>query len=162
MLNSCHYTDRCVGDFMVKAKASTWWKNTLVLFVADHGHPFPGKIELQRKERYKVPFLMVGGVVKKTLRIDRFGGQTDIANTLLAQLDKPSEAFMFSKDLLSPSSGSFAAYFFNDGFGFVTPEFYAVYDNVGKEFIRQEGATREDLDRAKAYEQILFTDYNSR
>lgn len=162
MLNSCYYTDRCIGDFMTKAKASGWWNNTVFLFVADHGHPFPGKIELQQKERYRIPFLMVGGAVEKPSIIDKFGGQTDIANTLLAQLDRPSEAFMFSKDLLSPSSRSFAAYFFNDGFGLVSPGQYIIYDNIGKQFIRKDGAAPEDLDRAKAYEQILFTDYNSK
>lgn len=162
MLNACYYTDKSVGEFMMKARTSAWWNNTVIIFMADHGHPYPGQLALQEKERYRIPLLMVGGAVEKQQRVDKFGGQTDFANTLLAQLAQPEEAFTFSKDLLSPSSRSFATYFFNDGFGFVTPRHYIVYDNIGGQFLYQEGANRDDLDRAKAYEQVLFTDYNNK
>jgi len=161
-LNSCYYTDQSIGDFMMKAKASPWWENTVVIFLADHGHRYPGNKELKDKERYRIPLLMVGGAIEKDTLIHKFGGQTDLANTLLAQLGQPSPAFTYSKDILSPSSKSFALYFFNDGYGFVSPGQYIIYDNVGKQFLQSEGATSEDLDRTKAYEQILFTDYNNR
>ncbi len=161
-LNSCYYTDKCIGDFIIKAKASPWWDNTVIMFVADHGHRLPRNKELKDKERYRIPFLMVGGAVKKDTLIDKYGGQTDIANTVLAQLTHPSPAFTFSKDILSPASRSFAVYYFNDGYGFVSPDKYIIYDNVGKQFIRKDGASAEDLDRSKSYEQILFTDYNNK
>jgi phosphoglycerol transferase MdoB-like AlkP superfamily enzyme len=161
-LNSCYYTDQCIGDFIVKAKASSWWNNTVIIFVADHGHPLPGHKPLQSRQRYRIPLIMVGGAVKTDTLIEKFGGQTDIANTLLGQLSHPSASFTFSKNLLSPSSRSFATYFFNDGFGFVTPDQYIVYDNVGKEFIEKDGAGPKDLERSKSYEQILFTDYNNK
>jgi hypothetical protein len=51
-------------------------------------------------------------------------------------------------------------YFFNDGYGFVSPDQYIVYDNTGKTFLRQNGASEEDLLITKSYEQVLFTDYN--
>ena len=105
---------------------------------------------------------MVGGAVKTDTVIHKYAGQTDLANTLLAQLDQTSAAFTFSKDILAPSSKSFAAYFFNDGFGFVSPDQYIIFDNVGKQFLRKDGAGAEDLDRARSYEQILFTDYNNK
>lgn len=161
-LNSCYYTDKCIGDFIIKAKASPWWNDTVVMFVADHGHRFPRNKALQDKERFRIPFLMVGGAVKRDTVIEKFGGQTDIANTLLGQLSHPSGAFTFSKDLLDPSSRSFATYFFNDGYGFVTPGEYIVFDNVSKSFMRKDGAKQEDLERSEAYEQILFADFNSK
>src|SRR5690606_2251773 len=46
-LNSCHYTDRSIGEFMIRAKASAWWNNTVIIFVADHGHAQPGSKKLQ-------------------------------------------------------------------------------------------------------------------
>ena len=161
-LNSCYYTDKCIGDFIIKAKASPWWNDTVIMFVADHGHRFPRNKALQDKERFRIPFLMVGGAVKRDTVIEKFGGQTDIANTLLGQLSHPSGAFTFSKDLLDPSSRSFATYFFNDGYGFVTPGEYIVFDNVSKSFMRKDGAKQEDLERSEAYEQILFADFNSK
>jgi phosphoglycerol transferase MdoB-like AlkP superfamily enzyme len=159
-LNSCYYTDKSIGEFVVKAKSSAWWEHTVILFVADHGHRLPGRKELNDKERFRIPLLMIGGAVEKHSDIKKFGSQTDIANTILAQLDKPQPAFTFSKNILSPASASFAAYFFNDGYGFVTGDQYIIYDNTGKQFLRKDGANEEDLQGSKSYEQILFTDYN--
>jgi len=161
-LNSCYYTDRSVGEFMMKAKASAWWKNTVVIFVADHGHSLPGNKKLQDKERYRVPLLMVGGPIEKDSVVHKYAGQTDLANTLLGQLSRPSPLFTFSKDILSHSSRSFAMYFFNDGYGYVSPHQYIVYDNTGKQFLRQDGGGPQDLERTTSYEQILFTDYNNK
>ena len=159
-LNSCYYTDKSIGDFVIKAKAAPWWKNTVVVFVADHGHRLPGRKELKDKERFRIPMLMIGGPIEKKSRVDKVSSQTDIANTILAQLDKPQPAFTFSKNIFSPESKSFAVYFFNDGYGFVTEDQYIIYDNIGKQFLRNDGANEDDLQRSKSYEQILFTDYN--
>lgn len=161
-LNSCYYTDQCIGNFMAKARASRWWDNTVILFVADHGHRLPRNKELQDKERFRIPFLMTGGAIKKDTVIEKYASQTDIANTLLGQLSHPSTAFTFSKDILSPSSRPFAIYFFNNGYGFVGPDEYIIYDNVSKDFIRQQAADPEALNWSKAYEQILFSNYNNK
>jgi phosphoglycerol transferase MdoB-like AlkP superfamily enzyme len=161
-LNSCYYTDRSIGEFMAKARESSWWDNTVIIFVADHGHPLPGKHQVMVKDRYRIPLLMVGGGITKDSLIHKFASQTDLPNTLLAQLSRPSPAFTFSKDILSPSSKSFALYFFNDGFGFVAPGQYIVYDNIGKQFLLTEGVSPEILERSRSYEQMLFTDYNTK
>jgi phosphoglycerol transferase MdoB-like AlkP superfamily enzyme len=161
-LNSCHYTDKSVGDFIQKAKAQPWWKNTVIIFVADHGHRYPRNKEIKDKERFRIPLLMIGGAVKTDTVIHTYANQTDIANTLLGQLNKPSKEFKFSKNILAPDAKSFAAYFFNDGYGFVTPATYIIYDNPGKQFLRKDNATDKDLELSKAYQQILYSDYNKR
>lgn len=159
-INSCHYTDKSIGEFIVRARNAPWWDNTVIIFIADHGHRFPRNKQLKDKERFKIPLLMVGGAVARDTTIQTFAGQTDFANTLLGQLSRPSDAFTFSKNVLSPSAQSFAFYFFNDGYGYVDERRYAIFDNVGKQFLRQDGATQEDLERTQAYEQVLFIDYN--
>ncbi|MDQ2658252.1 MAG: sulfatase-like hydrolase/transferase [Bacteroidota bacterium] len=161
-LNSCYYTDQSIGEFIVKAKTSPWWDNTVIIFVADHGHRSPGKKEIKDRERYHIPLLMIGGAIKGDTVINKYAGQTDLANTLLGQLGRPSAAFTFSKDIVAPSSKSFATYFFNDGYGFVTDDEYIIFDNIGKQFLRRDGADDGDLDRSRAYEQILFVDYNNK
>ncbi len=161
-LNSCHYTDKCIGAFMAKAKQSAWWKNTLVIFVADHGHRLPGNLQLSSKERFHIPLLLTGGVIKKDSVVHTIASQTDIANTLLAQVGEPRAEFTFSKNIFSPSVRSFAAYYFNNGYGFVTPDTYLVYDNTGKLFTKTEGATEERKNISKAYQQTLYSDYNSK
>jgi phosphoglycerol transferase MdoB-like AlkP superfamily enzyme len=161
-LNSCYYTDKSIGDFITRCKQKPWWDNTLVIFTADHGHRHPGNKELKDKERFKVPLLMIGGAISKDTVIHTLGGQTDIANTLLAQLDRPHPEFTFSKDLLGNKVVPFAAYFFNDGYGFLMPDKYIIYDNTGRQFLRRDNATEEDLEISKAYQQTLYSDYNRR
>lgn len=62
-LNSLHYTDSCLGDFVAKAKKQPWWQNTLVIVVADHGHRFPGKSENNSVSKYRIPMLWLGGEI---------------------------------------------------------------------------------------------------
>ncbi|SKC58505.1 LTA synthase family protein [Ohtaekwangia koreensis] len=161
-LNSCHYTDKSIGDFIKKCKQQPWWSNTIVVFTADHGHRHPGNKSLFTKERFRTPLLIIGGPVKKDTVIHTMSGQTDIANTLLAQLDKPSPEFTFSKNILGNKTVPFASFFFTDGYGFVLPGKLMIYDNPGKQFIKEEGTTESDLELSKAYEQMLYSDYNKR
>lgn len=162
-LNSCHYTDKCLGAFIQKAEQQDWWKNTLVVLVADHGHRLPYNKELKSKERFRIPMLWLGGALaKRDTIITMYASQTDIANTLLAQLNKTEDDFIFSKNILAPNAKQFAVYFFNDGYGFVQPGKHIVYDNAGKQFFKTDGASEKNIDVSKAYQQTLFEDYNKR
>jgi phosphoglycerol transferase MdoB-like AlkP superfamily enzyme len=161
-LNACHYTDKCLGEFIDNLKKKNFWSNTLVIITADHGHRHPHNKAIQDKERFKIPLLMLGGAIKKDTVIHTLSGQTDIANTLLAQLDKSHAEFKFSKNILAKNAVPFAAYFFNDGYGFLLPQSYIVYDNPGQQFLKTIGADQHSQDLSKAYQQYLFSDFNKR
>lgn len=161
-LNACHYTDKSLGNFIAAAKQKSWWKNTLVVITADHGHRHPRNKELKDKERFKIPLLLLGGAVRRDTVIHTLAGQTDIANTILAQIDKSYPEFRFSKNIMGNHVVPFAAYFFNDGYGFLRPGQYIIHDNPGKQFLRSDGADGNGLDLSKAYQQTLFSDFNSR
>jgi phosphoglycerol transferase MdoB-like AlkP superfamily enzyme len=162
-LNSCHYTDKCVSDFIAECKQQEWWSNSVIIITADHGHRHPGNKQLKDHRRFKIPLLLLGGVIEKDTVIHTYGGQTDIANTLLGQLDKPQPEFVFSRNLLTSNPKSFAAYFFNDGYGFLLPHNkFIVYDNPGKQFLVQENVTPAEINLSKAYQQRLYSDYNKR
>jgi hypothetical protein len=134
-----------------------------MIIIADHGHRFPGNKEIKDKERFRIPMLWIGGVVaKRDTVIHTISNQTDIANTVLAQLEKPHKEFNFSKNILSNKPNSFAVYFYNDGYGFITKDQYIIYDNPGKQFLKSTNATQKDLDVSKAYQQVLFEDYNKK
>lgn len=161
-LNSFHYTDSCLGSFIDVLKSKPEWKNTVLLITGDHGHVHPRNKPLQTKERFHVPFLLLGGALLKDSVIHTIGNQTDIANTLLAQLGKPDDEFVFSNDLFSPNYNQHAAFFFTDGYGFVLPDKFLVYDNIGKQFIKKENTTVHDEELSKAYQQKLYSDFNKR
>ncbi len=161
-LNSCHYTDSSLGVFIEQAKTKSWWKNTLVVITADHGHRFPNQNELKEKARFHIPLLLLGGALIKTdTVIHTVGSQTDIASTLLGQIGHHEKTFPFGKDLLAPNAKSFAVYVFNNGFGYVDVHNEFIYDFDFKNYIKQS-APDEEKKWGEAYMQTLFTDYNKR
>jgi phosphoglycerol transferase MdoB-like AlkP superfamily enzyme len=161
-LNAIHYTDKSIGAFIDSAKNSNWWDNTVILFVADHGHRQPGNKELKDKKRFRIPFIISGGAIKGDTVINTYAGQTDIANTLLAQLDKPRKEFRFSKNIMARDVKQFAFYFFNNGYGYVSPDEYIVFDHTARRFVETAGASQEALERTKAYQQVMFSDFNAK
>ncbi|MCI0752069.1 MAG: sulfatase-like hydrolase/transferase [Flammeovirgaceae bacterium] len=161
-LNSCHYTDSSLGVFIESAKNTDWWKNTLVVITADHGHRLPGHKELKDDRRFRVPLLLAGGVIKKDSVIHTYANHTDIAATLLSQINTSAKDFRFSKNILGSPVVSFSAYYFNDGYGFMLPGKKIVYDNPGQQFLTEENADDDDIKLSKAYQQILYSDYNSK
>lgn len=161
-LNACHYTDKSLGDFITKAKTKPWWKNTLIVITADHGHRLPNAKESNDKERFKIPMLWVGGALtKQDTVIHTLAGQPDIANTLLGQFQKTNSAFKFSKNLLAPDAKSFAVYVFQNGYGYIDNENETLYDFDFNRYIKKEGNDTA-LPWGQAYMQALFTDYNNR
>lgn len=161
-LNSCTYTDTWLGNFIHQAKQKKWWRNTLIVVTADHGHRSPGKSPNHVRERFKIPMLWLGGAIDSAKQIHTTGNQTDIVNTLLGQIAKPQGQFTFSKNLLSNQVEPFSVYAFNNGFGFLAPGVEFVYDFDLKNYIDQAGAAEKDFVRGKSYMQQLFKDYNKR
>lgn len=162
-LNSLHYTDSSLGNFIQQAKTKSWWDNTLIIVLADHGHPLP-KTTGGLSTEFRIPMLWLGGVVEpKGVRIDSLGSQTDVASTLLNQLGYDSSEFKWSNDLLRKGRIPYAFYSFNNGFGWVRPAGTFVYDNVGKRDAEiREKPVPIDKETGKAYLQRLFGDYLQR
>jgi phosphoglycerol transferase MdoB-like AlkP superfamily enzyme len=161
--NSANYTDTCLGEFVEKAKKTDWWKNTLVIITADHGHTLPDNKGLTNPNRFKIPMLWLGGVlnVRDTV-IHTVGGHPDIANTVLGQVERNDDRFTFSNNILSDHH-PFAVYIFNNGFGLIQDDKYLVYDNNSKSVIAKNGDIKEkDVELGKSYVQKLYWDFNSR
>ena len=163
-LNSMFYTDKCLGEFIAKASQRPWWSNTLLILIADHGHPGPPKVGNDSKMRFKIPMIWTGGAVAvRDTVISKPATQTDLANTLLTQLGIDAKAFRFSKNLFDRGNEGFSFYDFNDGFGFVHGDHFQVYDNTTSKFIKFEGeATPLDSVAGKAILQMISNDNKKR
>jgi phosphoglycerol transferase MdoB-like AlkP superfamily enzyme len=161
--NSVYYADKVLGEFLDWAKTTAWWKNTLVIMVADHCCRISTEIPAGSKEIFKIPMVWTGGAIDVSgLRIEKAGGQVDIANTLLNQVGFAGD-FPFGKDLLSPGSKSFAFYTYNEGFGFITDSSSVEYDHKVKKVMVGEGKDPGFAEKnGKAYLQVLFDDYLKR
>ncbi len=163
-LNSMYYTDKSLGEFMRGAREREWFKNTVFILLADHGHGGPENVGVTDRRKFNIPLLITGGAVAvKDSAVTNYGSQTDLAATLLEQLDVDCGEFLFSKNLLDSTEESFAFYDFSDGFGYVTEGNYEVYDNLMGQYIRRDDMTAEaDTVSGKAYLQKIAKDFHER
>lgn len=161
--NSVYYTDRTVGNFIAWAKTTGWWKNTLVVLVADHCRRNSPDDLVYSQNIFRIPMLWLGGALESGgKRIEKLGSQVDIPVTLLNQLDLPGE-FPFGKDLLSDKSNSFAFYVFNEGFAFITDSSAVIYDHKLGAPVLKTGSDPDNNERlGKAFLQVLYDDYMKR
>lgn len=161
--NSVAYTDSCIGVFMNTLHNDPLWQNTLVVFVADHGHHLPGNDPNDRPAKFHIPLIFSGGALKEKGIVPIIGSQTDIVKTVLDQLGISGDKFPWSKDLLDSSARPFAFYCFNNGFGFVEPKGIVTVDNVSRKVIYNSGkADSGTINYGKAYMQLSYQDYLNR
>ena len=163
-LNSVAFTDSCLGDFVDKIKKTPAWDDLLIIFVSDHGYRYPETLKEYEPGRYHIPCLWIGGAVKEPKVIDKLINQTDLAATLLGQLDIDKQEFIFSRDFFSTNYPAFAFYTFNNGFGFIDSTGVSVYDNTVEAPLLEEPKDNNELrlDKGKAILQTLYKDLGAR
>ena len=113
------YTDRCLGEWVKTAEKQPWWKTTLVIVIADHGHAQPGNSGESDPQKFRIPMLWFGPALEKKGLITKTGNQTDLLSTLSHQLGESSQLPAFSKNLLSDKSLNFAFFAFRNGCAFI-------------------------------------------
>lgn len=92
------YADRSIGDFIAAAEKEPWAKNTIFVFVGDHGKILGGSdCELPECLNH-IPLIIRGAGVTPGIRKD-FAGQVDIAPTILGMLGIPYIQNNFGIDL---------------------------------------------------------------
>lgn len=162
-LNSAHYTDSCVGNFVDKAKQQQWWKNTLMFIVADHSGRHPDNVSYNSRIKFEIPLLILGGALKNTDTIvQSYCNQTDIPKIIGRVLNKNFDEFYFSKNEISDNQ-SFAFFAFNNGFGYFTDSSGFVFDNSANKIIDKQGKFNANIEKqGKAFMQVLITDYNNK
>lgn len=163
-LNSVAFTDSCIGSFIDKLKELPVWNNTLIVLVSDHGFRYPTSLKDYEPRRFHIPMIWLGGAIKNPAIIDTYANQTDLAATLLSQLDLPHDQFTFSRDILDPGYQEYSFYTFSNGFGFIDSTGVSVYDNESNRPLLEEPAAGSDerLDKGKVILQTLYDDLGNR
>jgi phosphoglycerol transferase MdoB-like AlkP superfamily enzyme len=101
-MNAVHYTDQWLGNFIDQAKRTLWWQNTVIIITSDQGGTLAANAETPSAPQSRIPMLWLGGAVTQPgTVIHSQGNQTDICKTLLTQLGQHSDAFRFSRNILS-------------------------------------------------------------
>ncbi len=164
--NSFYYTDSCLGDFIDKAKTKDWYKNTLIVIVADHSHQTYTHRSIATQDYRHIPLLFVGGALKKEYKnttYDKICSQTDIGKTILKQLKINANAFFWSKNLFNPYTPQFAYFELNQGYGFIEQKGFVSYDHFADEYIKNtfksDSLSADAKEKGAAYLQTLFQEF---
>ncbi len=100
--NAVKYADYAIGEFIKKAKASPYWKDTVFLIVADHDIRVRGD-SLVPIEHFHIPALILGGPVHAKT-VDVIASQMDLPVTMLSLMGIQAQHPMTGQDLLNVSA----------------------------------------------------------
>ena len=145
--NAFYYLDTCIGHFIDRLKRLPQWDNLLIIFLPDHSIDY-GHFTEAVQERKKIPMVWAGGAVKAPRKITQLCNQTDLAATLLAQLQLPHAQFRWSRDVLSASYRyPFAVHNYNNGFSLTDSTGFIAYDLESSRLVTNESSQATRLER---------------
>lgn len=93
------YTDYAIGEFLKKARQKEWFKNTVIIIMADHCASSAGRQELDVKN-YHIPALILNLPNTPPLKIDKMASQIDIFPTLFSLLNWNYNSNLYGTDIL--------------------------------------------------------------
>ncbi|MDE7396756.1 MAG: hypothetical protein K2M98_03410, partial [Muribaculum sp.] len=92
--------------------------------------------------------------------VDKTVGQTDLAATLLGQLNIPHDDFLFSRDIFAAPYEPWAFHSFTNGMLFIDENGHTEFDTVGQTIV--DGGSPDRINRAKALVQTYYNDLANR
>ena len=93
------YADYAIGRFIDEVKRQPWFKDTVIVIVADHCAASGGKVDLPVK-RYEIPLMITSPSHIRPGKVDRMMSQIDIAPTVLGILNMSYRSTFFGRDIL--------------------------------------------------------------
>ncbi|MFD1551540.1 LTA synthase family protein [Putridiphycobacter roseus] len=167
-VNSMVYTDIQLKKLVDALRELPNFDNTLVVFVADHGKTNYNNNNIYSADFYHIPLLFWGGALKQDYvgkTRDKIGSQSDIVTTLLHQMDLPTTAYHWSKDLLNPSAPNWALTASTMSFGIVDTTGYAAYHTINEKMVhstyKNETQTNASLKRSRALVETIYREFRN-
>lgn len=164
-INSAYYTDKCLGDFFRKARQETWYDSTLFILVADHSHNSYRNWHPNTFEYHHIPLLFYGNALKKEFRgrqINYEVSQTDIASTILSQLEIGHSEFTWSRNVMNRYYKPSAYFMFDYGIGWKNPKGHFIWDHKNQYTFQSSLPEDERIqteNQTKAFLQTIFQEY---
>lgn len=95
------YTDFAIGEFLKQVQRKPWFKNTVIIFIADHCASSAGKNEIDIA-KYHIPALIYNLPNTAPFSIDKTCSQIDLYPTLFNLLNWTYNSNLYGKNVLSP------------------------------------------------------------
>ena len=127
-LNTLHYSDSAISEFIESAKTKSFFKNTLFILLSDHTH----HRFLNPYEDRNIPLLIYSPANLKPSLNSKIGTQLDIIPTILSYINKPILFSAYGKNLFSKSN-RFSYFCFGNIAGWIDEEnihFVNLYSEV--------------------------------
>lgn len=96
------YTDFAIGEFLKNLQKKPWYKNTVVIIVADHCASSAGKNEIDIS-KYHIPCVVLNLPHQHKVVVDKMCSQIDLYPTLFNLLGWSYESNLYGKDVLGPT-----------------------------------------------------------
>lgn len=115
-LNTLHFSDSALRDFIQAVENSPAFKDTLFVLVADHAGPSLGSGNLNK---YLIPFLIYAPGLVEPHQLDVVSSQRDIAPTLLSLLQIDEKTAFSGRSLLDSNAHHYADYYHQGVLGWI-------------------------------------------
>ena len=153
------YTDQCLKTYFQQVKKQHWYKNTIFVLVADHGHTLPMWRDMNTWDSKKITLMITGEPIQKNMRGQKIKytvAQHDIAATIMALVgQKFPSAFSYN---LFKRKNNFA-YFSNERvLGFINDTSEYIFHFGNGSFSGNVKLEKQ----AKAYLQMVYDDFINR
>ncbi len=163
--NAVKYADYAYGEFIKKAKASSYWQNTLFVIVADHDNRVYGN-NLVPVEKFHIPALILGADIQPKI-IKPLASQIDLGPTLFSLMGISGKHPMLGRDFAQyPDIAGRAIMQFEDYFALMEedkltilkPDATAVAAeyNRAKKQVQLLGTPVKEEDKQKAIAHVLL------
>lgn len=158
--NAAYYTDACLKEYFAKAKKTEWYKNTLFLLVADHGHHLPMGRNMDDAESKRIICFLTGGALNPNLHEVSWNGtlgQHDLIKMLAPYFEVNPDNYPFALDAFKAKHPH--AYYANENvLGFISNTSVMQYNFQTKAITGDATIANQ----AKAYLQCVYKDFVSR
>lgn len=164
VLNAFAYLDDCLYHFIEQLRQTPQWDQLLLVLVADHGVNHGDVSTLTPLRKNHIPMLWLGGAVRQPRVVNMLCSQSDLAATLLGQMNLSHDDFSFSRDVLSETYVyPTAVHNYTNAQWMVDSTGHALYDFDAQRLILSEGTDTQRLLRvSKAILQVTSADLANR
>lgn len=152
------YSDFALKKFLQLASKEAWYKNTLFVFIADHGAPLDGTYEMSMAYNHTPLIFYAPGIIDEPKTFTKMAGQIDVFPTIMGLLQLPYENATLGIDLLRESR-PYIYFNADDKYGVMDEDWFLIVRNDGSrnlykykaldglDYAASEGKVVRDMDK---------------
>jgi len=127
------FVDNSIKEFMKEAEKQDWYKNTIFVFLGDHGKNLGKQIYDMPLSYNHIPLIIYSELFDKPKKIKDFGGQVDVFPTIMGLLGVPYINNTIGVDLFK-TKRPYIFFESDEYFGCIDDKFFYTYEvSTGKE-----------------------------